>query len=99
MFTSAPESIARAFGTTTIQWSPEAATYQGCRSDATAPVPHLIPVQRWSSKKDIPAESITAVTHISLDKLVTCLILVVLLLFYFLRQKLTTSKNSKKFSL
>ena len=69
MFTSGPESIARAFGTSTIQWGPDAATYQVCRVDNTNSLPNLIPVQRWSSSKVMPEESITAVTHISLDRL------------------------------
>jgi hypothetical protein len=68
MFTSGPESVARAFGTTTIQWGTEATKYQACRSDNTSPLPNLVAVQRWNSKKDMPAESITAVTHISLDR-------------------------------
>ncbi|KAL4529580.1 hypothetical protein Ndes2437B_g08847 [Nannochloris sp. 'desiccata'] len=69
IFTSGgSESVSRAFGATTIQWGPEAATYQSCRSDTTT-LPNLLPVQRWSSKKVVPAESITAVTHISLDSL------------------------------
>lgn len=69
MFTSGTERVARAFGTTTIQWGPDAAIYQGCRQgESTSSLPQLIPVQRWSSTKTMPAESITAVTHISLDR-------------------------------
>jgi hypothetical protein len=71
MFTSSPESIARAFGTTTVPWGPEAGRYQACRSDDITSLPDLVPVQRWSSKKSMSDESITAVTHISLDRYIS----------------------------
>lgn len=54
-----------------LAWGPEASRFQACRSAAPGALSDLVPMQRWRSLKKLPGggESISIVTHVSMDRL------------------------------
>ena len=62
------ESISWTLGAGRMAWGPESSTYQACRYEPTAALPRFVPIQRWNSAKAVPPESITLITHLSVEK-------------------------------